>query len=272
MNSALPGDPQTWRELRSALRNLMARTETTALAVERRSRGQDSISDATVGRKLADSDAPLDARSLRIIVNACAEGAREKGLPTGDANVEAWLAARTRLVEGPPPQPGPAKPSRRFHLAWIGAVLAMVLLVGADVPPVEPVATRTKPCRNGPDRPAAEGLSISTPKTNAVIDGDEIPVAGTIDLRQDEKPWLLLYAVGECKFYIVSTVRVDGTTWHGTLYVDPAQHGPYGAYVVVVDAAADQRLYELQTAGGSPFVDTLPAGSREAHVTVRCCT
>ncbi|MET8764457.1 hypothetical protein [Lentzea sp. NPDC004782] len=270
MTSALPGDPQSWRELRSALRNLMARTETTALAVERRSRGQDSISDATVGRKLADSDAPLDARSLRIIVSACARGAREKGLPTGDADLEAWLAARTRLVEGPPPEPPPVKRPRRLH--WIGAALAVVLLAGADVPTVEPVATRTTPCRNGPDRPAVEGLSISTPKTNAVINGDEIPVAGTIDLHPDEKPWLLLYAVGQCRFYIVSTVRVDGTTWHSTLYVDPAQHGPYGAYVVVVDATTDQRLYELQTAGGSPFVDTLPAGSREAHVTVRCCT
>ncbi|SES07942.1 hypothetical protein SAMN05216188_12172 [Lentzea xinjiangensis] len=276
----------------------------TALAVERmsvdavaRDRGADSISDATVGRKIADKEDPVDARSVRTIVLTCGLAAQRRGESSADADVRSWLRARTRLVESaqrPDTDREPAEPAQRAEdepaepparRAWLAAALVAVLLgaAGADVrrgAPADPVPiTATDdltsggpPCPNPPDRTAGDGITMTAPAPGTLLTGDGVEARGTVELRPGERPpWLLLYAPGVCKFYVQQPVTVSGTTWSGTLYFDPVQPGRFVGYVVVVDAATDRWLAELTSSGKSPYIVRLPPGARAVHVTVRCC-
>jgi hypothetical protein len=278
--AGLPGEPKTWREFRGALKNLMNRSEMTALAVERmsvdpeaRNRGAESISDATVGRKIADKEEPVDARSVRTIVVTCGLVVRRRGKAPVDADVDAWLRARTRLVEGPVV----AEPSgRKGRIGWLVAAL-VVVVAGMTAASAEwrsqPLQTQNneQSCVS-PDQPEVPGLTISAPAPGTVVTGDSVAASGTVDLAEGERAWLLLHATVACRFYLVSPVEVSGRTWKSTLYVDPAQRGAFGAYVVVVGAAEDDRLHRLAAAGGSPSIEQLPAGARAVHVSVRCCS
>lgn len=123
-----------------------------------------------------------------------------------------------------------------------------------------------------PDLAAGTGLSISEPLSGTLLLGDAALARGTVSLGPDDRPpWLMLYAIGECKFYLVAPVMADGGTWSGTLYVDPAQHGAFVAYVVVVDATYDARRHAIAAGSRSPYIVRLPPGARVVHVTVRCC-
>ena len=273
----LPGDPKTWREFRGALRNLMNRSETTALAVERmsvapeaRNRGAESISDATVGRKIADKEEPVDARSVRTIVVTCGLAVQRRGAAPVDADVDAWLRARTRLVEEPVAA-GAEPPRRKARIGWLVA-LVVVVAGAAAAWQAKPPREQPQSCAS-PDQPAVPGLTISAPSPGTVVAGDSVAASGTVELAAGERPpWLMLHAISVCRFYLVAPVEVSGRSWTGTLYVDPNQHGAFGAYVVVVGAAEDERLHELAAAGGSPFIEQLPAGARAVHVSVRCCS
>lgn len=301
----LPGDPPTWRAFRAGLKKLMARAELTAVAVERistgpdaRSAGLDSIADATVGRKIADRNDPVDARSVRIIVGACALAAARRGETLPDADVDAWLQARTSLAENVAPAPVPAPPAspppQRVRRRWAAAALAAALIgvtatvlgatraddesAGRGVATTASSATNpdlvsgTPPCINPPDKPTGAGLSMTAPVSGTMLVGDTVEARGTVTLAPDERPpWLLLYAIGACTFYLIAPVMVSGDTWAGTLYVDPTQHGTFVAYVMVVDGATDQQLHDLAAASRSPFIVRLPVGARVAHVTIRCC-
>jgi hypothetical protein len=95
---------------------------------------------------------------------------------------------------------------------------------------------------------------------------------GTVHLAAGETPpWLLYYAIGECKFYLETPVMVTGDTWEGPFYYDPAQKGSYVAYVMVVNAADDAHLHDIADKSRSPFIIRLPPSARVAHVTIRCC-
>lgn len=283
--AGLPGEPKTWREFRGALKNLMNRSEMTALAVERmsvdpeaRNRGAESISDATVGRKIADKEEPVDARSVRTIVVTCGLAVQRRGKAPVDADVDGWLRARTRLVEEPraatPAEPSPRKAKIGWSVAALVVVVAGVAAASADwrsKPPQEQNHAQPQSCVS-PDQPAVPGLTISAPAPGTVVTGDSVAASGTVDLAEGERLWLMLHATAACKFYLVSPVEVSGRTWKGTLYVDPNQRGVFGAYVVVVGATEDERLHGLVAAGGSPFIEQLPAGARAVHVSVRCCS
>ncbi|HYN94543.1 MAG TPA: hypothetical protein VES42_11895 [Pilimelia sp.] len=352
----LPGSPASWREFRSALKLLMARAELTAVAVERmsaepaaRAMGVETIADATVGRKIADREQPVDARSVRTIVTACELAARRRGESLPDADLQRWLAARTHLAERaaldrtaagerPPvaeaaaavsaPGDGGEAPDRagpvadgpadspvvdgpvhdrtgadRSRGAWltgpvtarrivrlVGGLVAVILVAAATAwavarpdPPAaghstapasagDALVTGTPPCRNPPDKPTGANLAMTEPQPGTLLTGDATVARGTVSLGPDERPpWLMLYAVGVCKFYLVAPVMVDGATWSGTLYADPTQHGSFVAYVVAVGAEHDARLHAIASASRSPFIVRLPTGSRVVHVTVRCC-
>ncbi|MFS8098472.1 hypothetical protein LFM09_15175 [Lentzea alba] len=298
--AGLPGEPKTWREFRGALRNLMNRAEMTALAVERmsvdpevRGGGAESISDATVGRKIADKDEPVDARSVRTIVVTCGVAVQRRGRVPVDADVDAWLRARTRLVEAPVEEPAVepveeltevpvAEPSRRkVRLGWLAAVLVVVVVgvVAATTnawqtkqPQTQQQVQKQPQSCASPDQPEVAGLTMTAPAPGTVVSGDSVAASGTVDAKQGESLWLMLHATVACKYYLVSPVEVSGRAWKSTLYVDPGQHGVFGAYVVVVGAAENDRLLELVAAGGSPFIERLPEGVRAVHVSVRCCS
>jgi len=302
MTDDLPGDPRTWTEFRAALKKLMARAEMTAVAVERlsvdpeaRRLGVDSIGDATVGRKIAAKDEPVDARAVRAIVVTCGLAAARRGVALADADVHRWLRARTRLAEGvvaPPVVHEEKALGRSFGSPWVvGALVALLIVTGGAVlwtvtgsdrrtPPViaestgggDDLVTGRPPCVNPPDKPTGTGLAMTAPTSGLTLTGDSAEAAGTVTLAPGESPpWLLLYAPGDCKFYLVGPVAVSGDTWAGTLYVDPTQRGSYGAYVVVVDNATDERLHRIAESSRSPFIVRLPTGARVVHVTVRCC-
>ncbi|CCH31728.1 hypothetical protein ABZ816_25320 [Actinosynnema sp. NPDC047251] len=287
----LPGDPTTWREFRGALKKLMKRSEVTALAIERmsvdaiaRSRGAESTSDATVGRKIADKEQEVDARSVRTIVVACALSVERRGGLPVDADVDAWLRARTRLVEagigaGEPVTPAVERRRRwsRARIAWLAVAVAVAVAAVAGGVAVAAGAWRSEPvrqssCATSPDRVATDGLTMGSPASDTVVTGDSVEAGGTVDLAPGERPpWLLLHAISACKYYLVGPTTVSGRSWTGTLYVDPAQHGVFGAYAVVVGEAEDDRLHQLAAAGRSPFIEQLPDGARVVGVTVRCC-
>ncbi|MBM7857185.1 hypothetical protein [Lentzea nigeriaca] len=262
----------------------MKRAEVTALAVERlsvdseaRRRGAESISDATVGRKIADKDEVVDARAVRTIVVVCGLALERRGRTPAD--VEVWLRARTRLVEQPVEVvPAVAEvvpavtepPQRKMRTGWLAAALVItvagVAAASADRPPHKQSCAR-------PDQAAGPGLSMGAPAAGTIVRGDSVEASGTVELKPGERPpWLLLHAIGACRFYLVQPVVVDGTSWKSTLYVNPDERGMYGAYVVVVGAADDERFHELAAAGGSPSIERLPEGARSVHVTVRCCS
>lgn len=319
----LPAHPQTWREFRAGLRALITRAELTASAIERmatgptaRGLGLDAISDATIGRKIADRDAPVDARSVRIIVTACRIAAERRGIDLAGADVIAWSRARERVAQAPGPEPTTdATPSGRAALSpasavplamppsqqparrgWLAGTLAIALLVAGGTgwfvtrphqPPQRPatapsanaaaattddLTAGTPPCRNPPDKPAGPGLSMTAPQPGTVLTGDQVEARGTVQLSAGERPpWLLLYAIGICRFYLGTPVVVSGGNWKGTLYFDPTQPGGFVAYAMVVDAAVDGKLRELAAASRSPFLVRLPPSARVVHVTVHCC-
>jgi hypothetical protein len=297
----LPGSPRTWRDFRAALKRLMVRAEVTALAVERlsagaeaRRRGIESIADATVGRKIASKDEPVDARAVRAIVGACALAAIQRGETLPDADVQRWLKVRTALADPAPaaavPEPAPLpEPPRRRRTWLVGAVAAVVIGAAAVVSwagsgepsaprstvaagPYDDLVSGTPPCINPPDKAVGTSLSIAAPAPGTMAIGDTVAARGTVSLTPDERPpWLMLYAIGACTFYLQAPAVVDGGTWAGTIYFDPSQHGNFVAYAMVVDAATDQRLHEIAASSRSPFIVRLPVGARVAHVTVRCC-
>jgi len=334
----LPGDPRTWREFRAALKRLMVRAELTALAIERisadptaRQMGIDSIADATVGRKIADKDEPVDARSVRTIVGTCGLAAARRGEALADADVHRWLQVRTVLAEGAAvpvpvsaapavpvpvsaesaapavpepagpaasaapaaPRDGAAPPARSARQAWLVGLLVAVTLAtagvvfwkmtgepdrgsavatGSALGQGDDLVSGTPPCRNPPDKPVGTGLTMTAPTPGTMLTGDMAEARGTVSLAPGERPpWLLLYATGACAFYLEAPVLVSGGAWSGTLYFDPAQHGSFVAYAMVVDAEADRQLHEIAAASRSPFIVRLPTGARIVHVTVRCC-
>lgn len=325
-SSDLPGDVRSWREFRAALKKLMARAEVTAVAVERmsaepelRAMGVETIGDATVGRKLADNDRPVDARSVRTIVVACAVTVRRRGEDLPDADLQSWLTARTRLAEDSAPSTaGPAvdpaadpavgkavgdaaetaaadtgHQRRRYPGAALAVLLAVAIVAGLSAwtalrpdRPTGPVPSPSAstgtaadeltsgqpPCRNPPDVASGTGLTIAEPVPGTLLLGDATLTRGAVSLGPDERPpWLMLYAVGECRFYLVAPVMVEDGRWSGTLYVDPTQHGTFVAYVVVVGARYDAKLHAIAAESRSPYIVRLPPGARTVHVTVRCC-
>jgi len=344
----LPGDPGTWRGYRAALKKLIARAELSALAIERmsndpaaRTLGAVSIADATVGRKLADREEPVDARSVRTIVVCCALAATRRGETLPDADVQRWLMVRSALAERPTdcaaepssavaPSPGErvpgdpqvagersrrGLPGREARRAWLALALVAVLAVAGTTlwavthagrsradrgPAAAPLADGSaagadgsatgadgsaagtdgsgdlvsgRPaCLNPPDKPAGAGLTMVAPGPGTLLTGDSTEATGKVSLAPDERPpWLLLYAIGQCRFYLEAPTLVSRDTWSGTLYYDPAQRGAFVAYAMVVKAADDQRLHEIVEASRSPYIVRLPAGARIVHVTVHCC-
>jgi len=336
----LPGNPQNWREFRVALKRLIGRAELTASAIERisnepraRQRGSDGIADATVGRKIADKEAPVDARSTRIIVLVCEIALRSRGEPIDVADLSSWLAVRTALAEHlseqgeatsvraaddvPPtsingngatvpdtdtPSPIDIDPVRRGLSPLVIALLAVVVAAAGAVvwtagnsardqtdllTSRQPAATTSarsaaavpdlaagqNDCRNPPDVTDAPGLELSAPTPGQMITSDSTAARGSVQLAPGERPpWLLLYAVGECRYYVEAPVIVAGNgDWSGTLYLDPTQHGAFAIYVAVVSPDVDRQLRELVAGGGSPSLARLPPDARVVHAGIRCC-
>jgi hypothetical protein len=287
----LPGNPRTWQELRRGLKLLIARAELTGVAVERlstdpecRRRGAESIADSTVSRKLADRDEPVDARSLRTIVTVCRVAAERAGRPVTDADPGRWLAARTALAEGRPSQDVPPLPARRLN--WVPALAAALVLLAAagtvwavnrhpadaavrSVPSPSPSPSR---CLSPAGKPVTAGLTIGTPEPGSMLHGKATEARGTLTLQEGERPpWVMLYAVGECRYYLEQPVTATGHEWTTVVYVDPSQTGAYMVFIAAVDAADDANLARLASAGGSPNITRLPPSARYVAIDVRCC-
>jgi hypothetical protein len=168
---------------------------------------------------------------------------------------------------------------RLAALATLGVLLAGGIAAWAAGRTSAPSPSASAPqspspggCAKAADRPVTAGLTIGTPAAGTVLRGDSTEARGTVTLLEGEHPpWLMLFAQGECRYYLEQPVLVKGIDWSSVVYVDPAQRGGYAVFVVVVDAADDATLHRLAAAGGSPSIARLPPSARFVNVAVRCC-
>jgi hypothetical protein len=141
----------------------------------------------------------------------------------------------------------------------------------ASAPPPA-VSSPAGTCGQPAERAVTAGLTIAVPEPGFVLKGDATEARGTATLLPGERPpWLLLFAVGECRYYLEQPVIMSGADWTSVIYVDPTQRGLYAVFIVMVNAEDDERLHTLAAAGGSPNIERLPASARFVDIGVRCC-